>query len=108
MRNALKDLNTITTIPYQTLQKLFDKLSWVICDAVSNVKDDNSDYYSVDIGIGELDIYVGEEEVSYRFIPSDNLSKSIIETVTEGNNPLTKNIEEAVVQKIINAYKDFF
>ena len=72
------------------------------------MKDDNSDYYSVDIGIGELDIYVGEEEVSYRFIPSDNLSKSIIETVTEGKNPLTKNIEEAVVKKIINAYKDFF
>lgn len=108
MRNALKDLSTITTIPYQTLQKLFDKLSWVICDAVSNVKENNSDYYSIDVGIGELDIYVGQEEVSYRFIPSDTLSKSINETVNEGNNPLTKNIEEAVVKKIVNAYKDFF
>ena len=34
MRNALKDLSTITTIPYNSIVKLMDKLSWVISDCV--------------------------------------------------------------------------
>ena len=65
MRDGLKDLSTITTIPYHTLQKLFEKFSWVICDSVQESCMNKQDYASIDIGIGSIDIAVDNDSVQF-------------------------------------------
>lgn len=108
MRDSLHDLSTITTIPYQTLQKLFEKLSWVICDAVQDSLMNKEDFASIDIGIGTVDISVSNDTVEYRFVPSKSLESSVIQTVEDKSNPLVKNIESSLVKRIVNTYKDLF
>ena len=66
MRNALKDLSTITTIPYNSIVKLMDKLGWVISDCVEESTIKGEDYAQIDLGIGKLDIAVVDDEVHYR------------------------------------------
>ena len=108
MRDGLKDLSTITTIPYHTLQKLFEKFSWVICDSVQESCMNKQDYASIDIGIGTIDIAVVNDSVQYRFIPSSKLEESVKDTIINKHNPLVSNVEEALVKRVVNAYKDFF
>lgn len=108
MRDGLKDLSTITTIPYHTLQKLFEKFLWIICDSIEESCRSKQDYASIDIGIGTIDIAFDDDTVQYRFIPSRNLDDSIKDTIVNKNNPLVNNVEEALVKRIVNAYKDFF
>lgn len=108
MRNGIRDLSTITTIPYNTLQKLSNELSWIICDSVEESCMNKQEYASIDIGIGQLDIAVIDDSIQYRFIPSQKLEQSVIDTVEEKKNPLVSNIEETVVKRIMNAYKDLF
>ena len=108
MRDGLKDLSTITTIPYHTLQKLFDKFSWIICDSVEESCMNNQEYASIDIGIGTIDIAVIDNSVQYRFVPSSKLEENIRSTIEDKKNPLVVATEEALVKRIIHAYKDFF
>ena len=108
MTDGISTLSTITTIPKQTLEKLFEKLSWVICDSVEVSCMSNEDFARIDIGIGYIDINVTENELEYRFIPSKKLESDILNTVQNKKNPLVNNIEESLIKRIINAYKDFF
>lgn len=108
MRDGIKDLSVITTIPYHTLQKLFDKLCWVVCDGVQASELDHEEFASIDIGIGTIDIAVKDDQIQYRFVPSNKLEDSVRETLVSKKNPLQINLEEALVKKIVNAYKEFF
>ena len=108
MRDGLKDLSTITTIPYHTLQKLFEKFSWVICDSVEESCMNNQEYASIDIGIGNIDIAVVDNSIQYRFIPSGKLEDNVRDTIEKKQNPLTKEVEATLVKRIVNTYKDLF
>ena len=46
--------------------------------------------------------------VQYRFIPSKKLEDGIKDTIINKENPLVNNVEEALVKRVVNAYKDFF
>lgn len=108
MRDALKDLQTITTIPYKTLKDLFDKFQWVLCDEIETSHNKGEEFASIDIGIGEIDVCVDNDELKFRFIPSSKFEDNIKETIKSSKNPLVLNIEESLVKRIINTYKDFF
>ena len=108
MRNALKDLSTITTIPYNSIVKLMDKLGWVISDCVEESTIKGEDYAQIDLGIGKLDIAVVDDEVHYRFVPSSRMEENIRQTIENKKNPLVCKTEEALVNKIVNAYKNLF
>lgn len=108
MTNGLENLSTITTIPYHTLQKLFNELSWIICDSLEESCINNQEYASIDIGIGTIDIAVVDDSVQYRFVPSSKLEDSVRETIENKKSPLVSNIEKSIVKRIVNTYKDLF
>lgn len=109
MKSELKkDLSTLTTINESTLSKLNDKVLWCINDIVEKSILNKDDTAEINLGLGTLIIKISNEEIKYKFIPSQDLEKSVTNTVVTERNELVSIMEETLVSKITNLYKDFF
>lgn len=53
-------------------------------------------------------INLKNNEIKYKFIPSQKLEKTIINTVLNEKNSLILNIEDSLISKLTNVYKNFF
>jgi len=103
-----KDLSTITTINEQVLTKFIEKIEWCISDGIEKLILSGEDSIKIDIGIGFLIITLCEEGVKYKFIPSEHLEKVISNTVINEKNLFVCNLEQSVITKFTNVYKNFF
>ena len=108
MINLKNDLSTLTTINESTFSKLINKVEWCISDGVEKAINENSEEVLVDIGIGILMINFSNNEVKYKFKPSPRLEKVITSTIINERNDLVLNIENSLVSKLTNVYKNFF
>lgn len=107
MRDLIKDISTITTIPTESLEKLVTKGEWCICDYVEDtILGKDSKVVEINIGIGTISIIMDNDRLIYRFIPSERLEELVIDTVKNETNPLKKTIEKSLVNKITNVYKE--
>ena len=106
MKNIIEDISKLTTIPVDTLDKLVEKANWCICDCVKQDLLDNQKISELDIGIGKLFIKNEDELLKYKFVPSDVLVQSLIDTCINKENPLELTLEKKLVNKILNTYKD--
>lgn len=106
--DALKNLNTITTIPTQTIRKLFDKLSWVSCEAVEESVLSGDNFAEIDIGIGVVIIQITDDEILYKFVPNRSFESNIRETVVNKKNPMVDILEKTFAERFIKTYKDLF
>ena len=107
--NLVKELSTLSTIPEKTLNKLTDKVTYCVCDSVAeamseNEYDDKS--IDIDIGIGKLSIGYVDDNVVYKFIPSESLDASVKQAVLNGRNLLEDTLEKSFIDKVTNVYKD--
>ena len=107
-KDSIKDLSTITTIPYFTLQNIFDKMSDIIAYDAHESFVNRDSVSEIDIGIGTLNILVDSDEIRYKFIPSNSLRDSVYDAVVNNQVSLLSNIEEAVSKRVMNAYKELF
>ena len=107
MYNLSEDLSNLTTIPTSALSKLSDKSVFCICNDVeeSILKEEN--VADIDLGIGTLQILVDGNDLKYRFIPSKTLDINVKNTVINKKNPLTATVEESLVKRILNTYKNY-
>lgn len=106
--NLIKDLNTLTTIPIASLDKLEDKIIWLICDSLTESIIKKEKMAEIDISIGKLIIKIDEENIKYKFIPYKKLEENIKSVVIDGKNPLEITIEENLSNKFMSTYKDLF
>lgn len=106
--NLIKDLNILTTIPTASLDRLEDKVIWLICDNLTESIIKKEKIAEIDIAIGKLIIKIDEENIKYKFIPYKKLEENIKSVVVNGKNPLETVIEENLSTKFINTYKDLF
>ena len=106
--NILDDICKITTIPTASMNKLFNKLEWCICNAVEESKISGEAITEVNIGIGNLIISIENNTLQYKFIPSAKLEKGLVETAVYGKNPLVVNLEETFANRIVKTFKDMF
>ena len=106
MKNVIKDLSTLTTIPYSTLQSLFNKINSIIAYDVKESLLDKENICELDIGIGRLLILVDEEEVKYKFIPNNSLIENVNESIINKSPNLVAEVEESLCKKILHTYKD--
>ena len=106
MTNIVEDLSTLTTISQTTLNKLVKQTDYIICDGVHESILKNENITTVDIGIGTLLIKVGEEEIKYKFIPSNTLENTLIWTIDNHESPLVSKIESTLKDRVFNVYKE--
>lgn len=106
--NLIEDLNTLTTIPNGTLNKLVDKVNYIICNDLEEAMLNSDNTMELNIGIGTLILTLEDDSLEYKFIPTQKLENSIVSTIKDKKNPLEVNIENALVSRILKAYKDMF
>ena len=106
--DAIKNLNTITTIPTQTIRKLFEKLSWISCEAVEESILSGDNLAEIDVGLGTIITQITDEEILYKFVPSKTFESNVRETVINKKNPMVDILEKTFADRFIKTYKDLF
>ena len=104
--NLIKDLSTLSTIKEKDLVKLLNKAVYCINDSLEETTLAGNNVLIEDIGLGSLYISIENNEIKYKFIPSKDFESSILKTVVSKKNPLSDKLEDTLVKRISNAYKD--
>lgn len=104
--DLVSDISLLTTLPDKTLRKLCDKGNECICHNVLEALQEDNNEINIDISIGTLKILIEDDELHYRFIPSNKLEEMLIQSISTGKDPLITHIEESLTSKILNTYKD--
>lgn len=104
--DLIGDLSKLTTIPKNSLAKLSNVAQKVIAnDVYSTMIRSKDDVAEVNIGFGIL--YIGiKDGIQYKFVPSPEFEDILKEVVNDRVDPLKIEIEETLVSRILNAYKD--
>lgn len=92
--NLIDDISSLSLIKPSILNKLIDISQSCLCDYVDNMSILEDSLVEVDIGIGTLNIFIEEDVIKYQFKPSKKLEKNLVQTVVDGNSPLTYKIEK--------------
>lgn len=109
MTDIIDRVSILSTIDKKHLLKLCEKVELCICDDVYNSNLDGNYKCWYDIGIGSLGIdFSSGDSVKYKFIPSKEFEKEITSTLLNNENPLKNKIDQSLVKKITDTYKDFF
>ena len=108
MTSLIQDLSTLTMIPELSLKKLAEKSKFIICHDVCETIASKKEETQIDIGIGTIAIFIDNDCLRYRFAPSPSLENALRNSVLEGENPLSCEIENALVNRIENTYKELF
>ena len=104
--NLIDDISSLSLIKPSILNKLVDISQSCLCDYVDNMSILEDSLVEVDIGIGTLNIFIEEDVIKYQFKPSKKLEKNLVQTVVDGNSPLTYKIEKKLNKNILNTYKE--
>ena len=106
MTNLIEDISKLTTIPIQVLDKLLTKSHYCISDAVADSLLADKRLTEIDIGIGMLYIELKNDVARYKFIPSKELEKNVKNTLINGENLLRDKLEQVLVTRITDTYKE--
>lgn len=104
--NLVKDLSLLTTIDELYLKRLAEKSIWCISDGIEKCMVTGEDTLDIDMGIGNLTVVIGKDNIKYKFTPTQQLDKAIIDTIITEQNQLELVIEKNLVSKITKVYKD--
>ena len=104
--NLIKDLSLLTTIQEPILEKLLDKVFYVISDDIVESQIKEEEVANCDIGIGTLAIKVCGDDVKFKFIPNAKLKEVVKSTIINKENLLSKVVEKVLIDRVTNTYKD--
>lgn len=105
--NILDDLSTLTTISKYGLVDISKIAEMCISHMILESKLNNKDSLTIILGtLGELNISITDSEVSYKFIPSKSLEKSIIYSLQSNKSKLQESLENSLTKRVISVYKD--
>lgn len=106
MTNLIDDVATLSTINKKQLVKFLDLIYYSINEAIEEDILDGESVSDIDIGIGELHISYVENELKFKFIPSQFLEASIIDTIKGKQNNLEFVLDKNLIEKITKVYKE--
>lgn len=106
--DMIKDLSISTGIKFATLQPVIMKQVKLMAHDVFQTIQDGEDITEIDIGIGTIQIKIGEENCFYRFIPCAKLQQAVEHTVKTNEDVLVTALEEAVAARFEKTYREMF
>lgn len=107
-KDIIEEISLLTTVQKLSIDRLCKQAIKCICSDICDAKLLDMDNLCLDIGIGNLFIYITNDEVKFRFEPSSYLDSSIIDTILTGKNPIKDDIEQSLLNKINTTYKELF
>lgn len=105
--SLIQDLSTLTTISTSNIERLISLSSNIITHDILEACNDDKEICNVDIGLGTLSFLISDNELRYKFIPSEEFEKQIIKAIKTGNSPICDIACDKLSSKILNTYKDF-
>ena len=106
MNSLLSDISATTGIPKLTLEKLADKSCLILADSVLENIMLKSSQSAIDIGIGVLNIKIEDSQIKYKFIPSKELDKLVVNAVNSKTSPLISKLDLTLNERISATYKE--
>ena len=106
MTRLNEDVSVLTNVSTKTLDKFINISTACIGHAVHESCCEKSNISIIDIGIRELHIKIDDCEIRYKFVPSKELEKTLIQTVTTKNSPIISKLNENLQEKIDKTYKE--
>ena len=106
MYSLQDDLKTLTNISSDVIDKLVNKILYIICDDVLDTHLNNSTVTDIDIGIGVLSICVDNNQIKYRFTPSTLVELSVKNTIVDLKSPVKERASKTLASKINEIYEE--
>ena len=106
MYSLQDDLKTLTNISSDVIDKLVNKILYIICDDVLDTHLNNNTVTDIDIGIGVLSICVDNNQIKYRFKPSTLVESSVKNTIVDLKSPVKERAAKTLSSKINEMYEE--
>lgn len=106
MTNLIEDIANLTSVSEVTLQKLLDISNYSISHALYEALVSGKNVAEIDLDFGSLFLYIESNQIRYKFIPSKELEKLVIETVKTRKSPIVTKLNTKLQDKINRTYKD--
>lgn len=106
MIDIIKNVSKITSIPKSQLDEVVNKLDVCVAHEAIALVDEDLGSAELDIGIGTLTLSCDGSNISYEFIPSNQLEKMIISAVRSGESPLAELCLDTIKERVLAVYKE--
>jgi len=106
MYSLQDDLKTLTNISDDVIDKLVNKILYIICDDVLDTHLNNKTITDIDIGIGVLSICVDNNQIKYRFTPSTIVESAVKNTIVDLKSPVKERASKTLASKINEIYEE--
>ena len=106
MYSLQDDLKTLTNISDDVIDKLVNKILYIICDDVLDTHLNNNTVTDIDIGIGVLSICVDNNQIKYRFTPSTIVENAVKNTIVDLKSPVKERASKTLASKINEIYEE--
>lgn len=102
----IDDLSAMTSIPTKTLNKLVDCSSFAILQTIEEMITNKETSCEVDFTNFKLLISLEEDDLTFKIIPSKDLEKLIIKTISNKKNVMDEIIVGNMVDTLLKDYKE--
>lgn len=106
MINLVDDIARLTDVSEKTLNKFIPIANYCISHALYESQCKKEELCVIDLGYGEIHLKTDDNCVYYKFIPSKELEKLIIQAVTTKTSPMIFKLDTGLQEKIDRAYKE--
>ena len=102
----IKKLSDLTTIDEEAFIKLNKYMQMIHSQDILTQLLEDKTVVEVEIPEGKLMIQLVDDNVKYKFIPSDAFNKMVIDTVLNKKSELIGHVTDRLRNQLINTHKD--
>ncbi len=102
--NLINDVGTLLKIPNKVSTELVSKANLCIGSIINDAKLAGEQAVIINIGIGTLSVDL--IDMQCKFVPSKDLKNAIKASITNNIDPLEKDLEETLVNKLVTAVEE--
>ena len=102
--NLINDIGTLLKIPNKVSAELVSKANLCIGSIINDAKLAGEQAVIINIGIGTLSVDL--IDMQCKFVPSKDLKAAIKTSITDGIDPLEKELEETLVAKLVSVVEE--
>ena len=103
-----ENISKLSTIPVKSIEQLSRYINSIHShDLVTQMMDDKStNIFEIQLFEGTLMLQVIDDNIKYKFIPNEEFSKVILDTILSKKSVLVKDLDKKLQRILQKAYKD--
>lgn len=103
-----ENISKLSTIPVKSIEQLSRYINSIHShDLVTQMMDDKStNIFEIQLFEGTLMLQIIDDSIKYKFIPSEEFSKAILDTVLSKKSLLVNELDKKLQRILQKAYKD--